>query len=223
MERIRDAYDDQVADAVEALTDDRSRELLLAVDRQGKLRQDHLEQYAEDTDTVEEAFHDLEQAGLAIHQREITDTGAQDSYEVTFQGETFLDAVKYRIEDVESAEERYNGDLDDKTVEQLELVTDPVNRLVLEYLERSDDSVEFRELRLYSEQQGLEEPYGELRSSMTEMEENDLVWTQDEFDPQRGNTIRCGLYPDGEDLIQGLEAYRSDGAVQRPDTGAGRV
>lgn len=222
METIEDGYGEDVGEALEAIQDETARELLLGVDRHGKLREDQLEEYGGE-DEVMDAFAVLESAGLAIYQNEITDSGSQESYEITFKGEQFLDAINYEIEGIEEADARYEAEIPDVTAERLELAADPVNRAVLEYLERSDQEVEFEELRMYTEQQGLEEPYKELRSAMTEMEDASMVWTRDDFEPGRGNVIQCGLYPAGEDIVHGLDAYDSDGAVQRPDTGAGRA
>jgi DNA-binding PadR family transcriptional regulator len=222
METIEDGYGDDVGEALEAVQDETARELLLGVDRRGKLREDQLEKYG-DEDEVMDAFADLESAGLAIYQNEITDSGAAKSYEITFKGEQFLDAINYEIEGIDDPNGRYDGEIPDETAERLELAADPINRAVLEYLERSDQEVEFEELRMYTEQQGLEEPYRELRSAMTDLEDASMAWTRDDFEPGRGNVIQCGLYPAGEDIVHGMDAYDSDGAVQRPDTGAGRA
>ncbi len=222
METLEDGFGDAVPQALDAVQDETAREILLGVDRRGKLREDDLQEYGDDEE-VRDAFVDLESAGLAIYQNEITDSGAKESYEITFKGEQFLDAINYEIEGIDSAGDRYDGEIPDETEQRLELAADPLNRLVLEYLERSEQEVEFEELRMYVENQGLEEPYRELRSAMTEMEDASMVWTRDDFEPGRGNVIQCGLYPDGEDLIHGLDAYDSEGAVQRPDSGAERA
>jgi len=220
METIEDGYGEDVGAALGAVQDETALEILLAVDRHGKLRSEDLDEYGE---SPEEAFRELESAGLTIEHNEITDTGTEESYEITFKGEQFLDAINYEIEDVDEPEDRYDGDILDVTAEHLDIAADPANRAILEYLERSDQEVEFEELRMYVESQGLEEPYRKLRSAMTDLEDASLAWTRDDFEPGRGNVITCGLYPTGEDIVHGLDSYDSEGAVQRPDSGVGRA